>query len=113
MRSPEAAFRIPALLPAEAPTARTGVSWHFLPSVACLCAALLMIIAGDDWVNDLPGELVVWVTAGVLLSMTIYGWYISRSRHHNPWIVPMYLVTALYCFEYGWGSLVAYYWHQI
>lgn len=111
MSYPDTPYRIPAGLRADAPRPRTALSLRFLLPAGCFGAAILIIAAGQEWVPDLPGDLVMWLTAGILLSMTIYGWCTSRSKGHNPWIAPLYLVAALYFFEYGWGALVAYYWH--
>ena len=59
---------------------------------------------------DASGELLCWLTGAALVGLVLYGWRLSRLQGENSWLSPAYLVMALFCFRYGWGALVAYYW---
>lgn len=87
---------------------RTGVS----PLVIALCvlAAVAILAAGPDVFRSQRPAAVIWVTAGALLALAVYGFRVAARSKDNPWFAPLYFATAFYFFKYGWGCLVAYYW---
>jgi hypothetical protein len=80
---------------------------------ACAVGGIMMVLTGDRLSLGFGSDVAVWLTAGALSFLALCGWRLSRAEGENPWIAPSYLLMALYFFRYGWGALVAYYWHLL
>jgi hypothetical protein len=101
-----------AFLRAEARSAPIGSaeSLRLMAIGIFAAAASILLIIGPIPFEDISGEVACWITAAVLFGLVLYGWRLSQLRGENSWLSPAYLVMALFCFRYGWGALVAYYW---
>lgn len=81
----------------------------FIQLACVLWSALILAIPSETFLVP-PAEVVVWVTAGVLVLFCVYGLSVAGRQGDNRWIAPVYLLMALYALLFGWGALVAYYW---
>lgn len=78
----------------------------------CMSAAIGLLMLPVDTFQSAPRGAVVWSTFAVLLLIAVHGYMYCRSRGLNAWLSPVFLLTILFCHRYGWGGIVANYWHE-
>jgi hypothetical protein len=78
----------------------------------CLAAAILLLVLPAGWFQTMPRALVVWLTFLVLVVIVLHGYLHCIRRGMNPWLSPMFVLPALFCHRFGWGSVVGNYWHD-
>src|SRR4051794_14441648 len=81
-------------------------------SSVCFLGAIGLLAAPLGSFDQIPRSAVIWTTFFVLLAMTGHAYLGCRRRSLNPWMSPVFVISAYYCYRYGWGSVVANYWHE-
>jgi hypothetical protein len=80
---------------------------------AAAALALLLLLVPFRSLDDIDREWIVWGSVALLLVLPIAAYAGARRGGRNPWIDPVFLVTAFFGFKYGFGALAANYWSML
>jgi len=78
--------------------------------VAAAALALVLLFVPFRSLDAMDREWMVWASAALLLVLPSVAYVGARRGGRNPWIDPVFLVTAFFGFKYGFGALAANYW---
>ncbi len=78
-----------------------------------LIAALALLLVPFRGFESLDREWVIWGTAIVLIALPVTAYLNANRNERNPWLDPVFLITAFFGFKYGFGALAANYWSAL
>jgi hypothetical protein len=96
------------------PDSRAGGPPVFGASVALSAAfAVALLLVPFRGLEALDRELVVWSTGLLLMALPVIAYVTAVRRGRNPWLDPVFLVSAFFGYKYGFGVIATNYWSEL
>jgi hypothetical protein len=104
---------VPTALTADAPAAGGRERGAGAGVGAAALTALLLLFVPFRGFEALDRDWVVWVSGLLLLAIPVLAHVAALRRRDNPWLDPVFLITAFFGSKYGFGIIATNYWSEL